>query len=347
MTSRTRPVVSRAALWAALFVVVVAPGLARADDYGRVNLLEENDSLYFHTDKHYTQGIRLSYLTPTVAADGFWDRLFQALPADTPFFNASASSDRRAAVVFGQSIFTPDDLQAKPPNPHDRPYGGWLYGGMSLLQRSGDTMLENFEADLGVVGPGALGKQVQNNWHQFIGIKPARGWSDQLQNEPGLLLNYQRLWRFAVPGVALGPVGIDVVPQLGATAGNVFTYAEAGAMMRIGTDLGADFGPAHVNPALSGTDYFDSAKAGDGLGGYFYIGTEGRAVAHNIFLDGNSFRSGPSVSRKPLVGDVTTGLAFLWSRCVKLDFSVGLRSEEFYGQRTPDAMGSAALSFSL
>ena len=39
---------------------------------------------------------------------------------------------------------------------------------------------------LGVVGPGALGKEAQNDVHQFIGKDQAQGWSSELQNEPGI-----------------------------------------------------------------------------------------------------------------------------------------------------------------
>ena len=99
--------------------------------------------------------------------------------------------------------------------------------------------------------------------------------------------------------------------------------------------------------ALSGTDYYDSERAGDGLGGYFYVGTQGRVVGRNIFLDGNSFRTSPSVSRKVLVADIETGLALFWTRRIRVDFSVTQRTEEFDGQRTPDVVGTAALSFSL
>ncbi len=267
-------------------------GRVLADDYGRFDILEENDSLYFHTDKHYTQGMRLSYLSPSVKAGDDFDRPFDYLSANTPIF-AADNSDRRYALLFGQSIFTPENLTLRPPSSHDRPYAGWLYGGVSLLQKDGDGSLENLELDLGVVGPGALGKQVQNDWHQFIGIRQAQGWSDQIQNEPGAVLAYQRLWRFRFAGD--DGFGLDAVPEAGATIGNVFDYGELGGMIRIGSGLGADYGPARVRPALSGTDYFDSTRVGDGLGGYFYIGTQGRVVGRNIFLDGNSFRQSPSV----------------------------------------------------
>jgi lipid A 3-O-deacylase len=328
-----------------VLMAIAACGRGLADDYGRVNILEENDSLYFHSDKHYTQGLRLSYLAPSVTPGDAFDRPFDYLGADTPIF-ASDFVDRRYAFLFGQSIFTPENLQLRPPDPHDRPYAGWLYGGVSLLQRDGDGSLENLELDAGVVGPGALGEQVQNDWHQFIGIRQAQGWSDQIQNEPGAVLTYQRLWRFPIVGSG-DAFGIDAVPEAGATVGNVFDFGELGGMLRIGSGLGADYGPARVRPALSGTDYFDSTRVGDGLGGYFYIGAQGRVVGRNIFLDGNSFRQSPSVEHKALVGDLEAGFAFFWSRRVRADFSVTQRTEEFVGQRTPDVVGTAALSFSL
>ena len=43
----------------------------------------------------------------------------------------------RYAVFLGQSFFTPKDKSRNPPDPTDRPYGGWLYGGVSLLQEAG------------------------------------------------------------------------------------------------------------------------------------------------------------------------------------------------------------------
>jgi hypothetical protein len=328
-------------------ILTLAAGAARAGDpYGRLDLLEENDSLYFHTDKHYTQGIRFSYLGSSVQPGDGWDQPFDDL-ADlhTPVF-AADSADRRYAILFGQSIFTPENLTSAPPNPHDRPYGGWLYGGISLMQRSGGDMLENVELDLGVVGPGALGEQIQNDWHQFIGIHQAQGWADQLQNEPGAVIAYDRLWRLNFLGTQ-GGFGADVVPEMGATLGNVFTYGDAGATLRIGTNRGADYGQARVRPALSGTDYFDSTQAADGIGGYVFLGVEGRVVAHNIFLDGNDFRTSPSVPRKWFVADLQGGVSLLWSRKVRFDFSVVRRTDEFRGQRTPDVIGTAGLSFSL
>jgi hypothetical protein len=73
------------------------------------------------------------------------------------------------------------------------------------------------------------GKQVQNDFHQLIGVAQARGWSSQLQNEIGVVLSFERLWRQWIVGD--NGFGIDIVPQVGASVGNIFTYGDAGALV--------------------------------------------------------------------------------------------------------------------
>lgn len=329
----------------ALIVIAAPLASARADQNDRFNLLEENDSLYFHSDKHYTQGLRLSNLGPDVESQSGWNGPFNLLDDLLPIFSRDAESRSRHYAVFaGQSIFTPKNLNLKPPDPHDRPYAGWLYGGVSLLQESSQHTLENLEIDLGVVGPGALGKQVQNDFHQLIGVGQAKGWSNQIQHEIGGMLSYERLWRFGVIGD--GSNGIDVVPQAGATVGNVFTYGDIGGLVRLGKNLAADYGPARIRPALSGTDYFNGDRLDGPLGFYFFAGAQGRVVGRNIFLDGNSFRHSVSISKKTFVADLQGGLSIFWSSAFRLDFSVMQRTQEFVGQHGQDILGTAALSFS-
>ncbi len=311
-----------------------------------MDVLEENDSLYFNSDKHYTQGLRLSMLSPQIEATWAND-LFDFIGIVPTVFAPGGS--RRVAFFGGQSIFTPKNLDVRPPDPKDRPYAGWLYGGISFLEETNGTALENLEIDLGIVGPGALGRQVQNDFHQFIDIHQAQGWSGQIQHEVGGVLSYERLWHVPVPFASSsdgGVVdGIDIVPQVGGSGGNVFTYGEAGALLRIGHHLEADYGPVRVRPALSGTDYFNPQYLDDDLGYYIYVGTQGRAVARNIFLDGNDFRQSASVQHKTFVADFQAGVAFFWSSRVRVDFSAVRRTREFAGQAHPDVIGTAALAF--
>ena len=323
-----------------LLLPVLAAAPARAGGKERVTALEENDSLYFNSDRHYTQGVRFSYAGPDVVPGSAWNGPFDFLSGVPSLFEASGA--RRYALILGQSIYTPKEIGLDPPDPADRPYAAWLYAGAGLLQETGKDRLENAELLLGVVGPAALGREIQNDYHQLIDAGRAKGWASQIGNEPGLMLTYERFWRVSVP--ATGGL-LDVVPGAGATVGNIMTYGEIGALFRIGNALGADYGPARVRPALSGTDYFDGDGLPGGFGYYVYGGAQARVVGVNIFLDGNSFRRSPSVDKKTFVADLQGGFALFWSDVVKFDFSVIRRSEEFDGQDGTDVIGTASAAF--
>jgi lipid A 3-O-deacylase len=115
---------------AAVIVAAALAGAARADSRSTYSLLQENDSLYFNTDKHYTQGLRFSYLAPTMASEDGWQEPFAFLAAHTPVF-AGDATDRRYALLLGQSIFTPENLTERPPDPHDRTIGPMPGGSMA------------------------------------------------------------------------------------------------------------------------------------------------------------------------------------------------------------------------
>jgi hypothetical protein len=140
--------------------------------------------------------------------------------------------------------------------------------------------------------------------------------------------------------------GVDVIPELGGTVGNVYTYGEAGALLRFGQNLNADYGPARIRPALS-SGWFDPAQLKSPLGWYLFAGGQVRAVARDIFLDGNTFVSSPSVEKVPIVGDLSAGASMFWSDLAKLDVVFTWRSKEFVGQPTTSRYGGINLSFRL
>src|SRR5581483_5652371 len=97
------------------------------------------------------------------------------------------------------------------------------------------------------------------------------------------------------------------IPEAGGTLGNVFTYGEAGGMLRFGHNLAADYGPGHIRPSLSGTGWFDPSRLSDKFGWYLFTGVQGRLVGRNIFLDGNTWRDSANVDKKPVVADFVGG----------------------------------------
>jgi hypothetical protein len=102
-----------------------------------------------------------------------------------------------------------------------------------------------------------------------------------------------------------------------------------------------------IQPALSGTPWFDPSQLEGAIGWYVFGGAQVRATARNIFLDGNTFASSPSVDRRPLTTDLSVGLSIFWLDVAKVDFVITARSPEFVGQHAADRFGGINFSFRL
>jgi hypothetical protein len=182
-------------------------------------------------------------------------------------------------------------------------------------------------------------------WHRIFGFQQPKGWKYQLKNEPGVVLYYEKsrrsLYEFPLQGVIpIENLGVDITPHVGLALGNVMTYGAAGFTARFGDDLPADFGPPKIRPNLPGSDYFEPD---DSFGWYLFGGLEGRLVARNIFLDGNTFQSSRSVDKNPVVADFQAGAALTFWRA-RLSYTHIWRTPEYIGQSAFDNFGSVALS---
>src|SRR5882724_3597663 len=94
-----------------------------------LSLTWENDAT-FGTDRHYTQGARISYYSSDDALPKWLRRLSDGLPAIGLDVQA-----RKFGLAVGQEIYTPEDLQTASAITTDRPYAGWLYTRLSLQRR--------------------------------------------------------------------------------------------------------------------------------------------------------------------------------------------------------------------
>ena len=299
----------------------------------------ENDRIA-RTDRHYTNGFRLSWVSGARDNDPAWVK--DVLETIYPF---ASLKQGRIGAAFGQSIFTPENTATSDLVTDDRPYAGWLYGAISVHAEtkrdpasSATDTLDTVELNLGIVGPWALGRQVQNGVHDLINVGRSNGWGHQLDNEPGVMLIGERRWRpdaWNLFGLEAG-----AIPHVGGSVGNVMTFGSAGAILRIGQNLDVDYGPPLIRPSLSG---LAAVEKRSGLAWYAFAGVQARGVAHDIFLDGNTFSSSHSVDKERFVGDAQLGLAFIY-KGVRLAVTQIFRTREFEGQRQADRFGAISLS---
>lgn len=301
-----------------------------------ITLTFENDSIGQGSDQNYTNGARLSYFDLNASFPDIAHQIADYVPT----FSINSTSSIFYSI--GQNLYTPSDITSREQNPKDRPWAAFLYGSMGMTTLTGNHT-DELEATLGIVGPLALGEPVQSAVHKHITNSPEpMGWSNQLKNEPGVVLSWQRRWpralHYEVAGLSMG-----ASPYFGASVGNIYTYGSTGVGFRLASDKSRwSDTPLRVQPAMSGTGFFGVPPRG--WDWYLFGGVEGRAVARNIFLDGNTFSDSHSVDKFPLVGDAHAGIAFTFGR-TRLSYTAVYRSREFQTQDSADWFGALSLGY--
>lgn len=311
----------------------VAKKRKKEDKKGIFSVVLEND-LFTGTDRGYTNGIRFSYAT----SEENMPKLVRNAASYLPML--AKDGKKRIIVAAGQSMFTPADITTPEAQPNDYPYSGWLYSSFGINSDTDDT-LDTALLTLGVVGPSAQGEQTQKFvHHQVAGAKQPQGWSHQLHDEPGIIFSYERKWRNVFEISPLG-IQIDAIPQTGINLGNISTNASIGTIFRIGRDLPSDYGPPRIRPGLPGSDFFIPSKE---INGYLFCALEGRAVARNIFLDGNTFQHSQSVEKRILVGTLQLGATLAYKN-TRISYTHVFVSQEFKGQVQNPQFGAVTVSY--
>ncbi len=307
-------------------------------ELGTLSLNFEND-LFSGVDQHYTNGIRISWLSP----EGDTIDLLQSVRDVLEQIAWNENRTTRFGLFLGQDMYTPEDRYTTTLISDDRPYAGWLYAGMSLHtvtdHGQGRMDQESVEVNLGVVGPWSLAEQAQDFVHEVRLIDTFEGWDNQLRTEPGLLINYERKWRLHDP-IKLGVTDFDFIPHAGASVGNIMTQANVGGAVRWGWNVPKDFGPPSLIHSVTALD----RRPESSISVYAFATAQGQVVAHNLFLDGNTFRDSHSVDKEHLVGDANYGVAVLFGR-FKIAYTNAFRTREFAGQNKSSRFGSLSASF--
>ena len=350
---QSRPLV----LWAFLAGLALP---ACAQEQGVLDLVWENDTFAQifgpYTDKHYTDGAYISFLSrDNEIAMGNTNFLWSETLMSR-LWNAGMTAERtKWGVIVGQDMYTPTILATGPswygvgygPNAtsvqlNDRPYAGWLYIG-AQFQRRGRwgqyATKDDLSLKLGVVGPYALGDEAQTWFHSFFSgaIKP-EGWGNQLKNEPGLLLHAQRNVLFTTRNDQTC-WGLDFIPGAGFNLGNVSTRAMLTSEVRFGYALPRDF----AIPGLAKQDPEADAK----FSFYGFAEADGWLVAHDIFLDGNTYQSSHCVDKNPAVAELKLGLGLRLFTNLTLLGTYVRRTQEFVLQQGDDTYLSGCIKITF
>ncbi len=248
--------------------------------------------------------------------------------------------------MLGQQIFTPSDIQETKLLKNDRPYAGFLYGGLALHSKT-DTKLDTLEIIFGVVGPSAKAEFAQNTVHRMRNIPTAKGWGNQLHNEPGVSFSWQRKWRLHNRKF-FNFLSYDLIYHSGMTLGNVRISGYAGSEIRFGYHIPNDFGSdaIHAGAGVSAPLIKRSKSTEKPFGAHIFVSSQLEAVVHDIFLDGNTWKHSHSVDKKPFVADLSVGFSLSFNM-LKLTYRHLFRTRQFYNQKKGQTIGSLTMTIAF
>ena len=316
----------------------------RTDLPPTVNFRIDND-LFGRQDQGYSNGVQLTLVSPNLVdytADPCLPRLARWVNRYLNALTPQGFEQQNMVATFNHAIFTPTDYTRSDLIEEDRPYAAALLFGLGYNARNGNQ-LRTTQIQLGIVGPSALGEQVQNEVHHILGDAPFEGWGNQLHDEPVIRVVHERMRRFSPDN---GVWGWDAIAHYGGSLGNLATYANAGAEVRFGRNLPDDFGSTPLRPAGENTAPTRNRSTASPFGMHFFLTFDARWVLYDITLDGNAFRDSHSVDKKAFVADAGYGLALVKGRW-KFALARYHRTREFEGQAEPPVFGSFTISRAL
>jgi len=338
------------ALLLATAALAAEPGRATPEPW-TVNFYLEND-LFVNTDNDYTNGLRLSFISPDL--DNYLDdptlpQWVREINRQLAFMHGSLHGvDRNLVLAIGQAIYTPADPVPAGLIVDDRPYAGWLYGMVGYQTKKRDR-LDSLELHLGVVGPASQAEAAQDLIHGLRHIEKFNGWHNQLDNEPGLIALYEHKDRLFRHRLRDG-FGGDLIAHGGIALGNVASYLNLGGTLRLGHNVPDDFGSSPIRPGGDNSAPGSSARrylnSDHAWGGHLFASVDGRLVGRDIFLDGNTFEESHHVHKERFTGDLSVGAVFHFQR-YRVVFSRVFTAQEFEEQRRSHSFGSLMLSYFL
>lgn len=318
----------------------IAQETAPTPDIWTLTVYTENDSSYYvpgsTADRYYTHGTKAVFTHQPQWGDSLADKVGKFLP-----ISSNTDVDTAVGYVFGHNIYTPDNIGNTIANPNDRPYAGWLYGGMFLQRSVNDSEMDHIELDMGVVGPSALGEPIQKFVHRAFDSPEPQGWDDQLDDAFGINFIYRHKWKFTLFGDNDGDICMQAIPQAGFTVGNLNRDLNAAVTFRAGWHLPADFGPGRLDDVLSSTT---STWTKD-LSVYGFVRAGGKYVEHDLFVSGNNDHHSLGVAEEHWVGEFEYGVALSWRRLM-LHWANRHITEEFQQQERSHIVGTWMLSYS-
>lgn len=218
-----------------------------------VRIQYDND-LFQKQDIYYTQGVCLEIVNP----------IFEKNPINKILISSYRSNNQKYGIRIETAAFTPTTILSDSILYNDRPYAATMclnFYKMSYLNEFKIKLSSDIK--IGVIGPAALGEEIQTGIHRVTNNALPLGWQHQVQND--LILNYA----VRLDKELLSYRSLSALNGLGEV--NLGTYQN-------NLSLGLDFSFGHKNNVLSGKE--------NKFQYFIYLQSKLKAVAYDASLMG-------------------------------------------------------------
>lgn len=321
--------------------------------------LWENDSFAKGGDRHYTNGMKLSWTynpcrnkSPSIKK---YSRIGVAKLYSIirhPFSEEKDNELERTIKdnwysytggIFGMNMYTPNDLRRISRNIFDRPYAGWLYGGfLSVVsdidltdpKKADENHIEGItELAIGAIGPISGQEEAQKWIHRHVTKSTfPMGWDNQVSNRVGVNLLHRLRYRYKILN------DVSAYPEISLSVGNVVNFAGIGGRIQYSTVPqypGETITPAGSNLSITSeenTEQSEQSYLFDKIYSYLptitvFLGFDARYVDRSIFIQGKD-ESAHQIDLKHDVYDILLG-GSLQEGDISIGYTVIWRSKEF------------------
>lgn len=147
-------------------------------DSSFVRIHYDND-LFQGQDRYYSQGIRVEVVN-TVFRKNLIGKILISLPNQ---------NSRKYGISAEIAAFTPTSILSDSILYNDRPYAAIMALNFFQMSYSEELKMKlTSDVQIGLIGPAALGKEIQTGIHRVTNNSLPKGWQYQIQND--LILNY-------------------------------------------------------------------------------------------------------------------------------------------------------------
>lgn len=274
------------------FFFIVSLNLASQQKFSKsIGLVTDND-LYVSTnrDRYYTSGIFLN---------------FNYLVKN----NNKNIEKKIFEWQIGHEMFTPNSPIVKFVSQHDRPFAAHLFTSFKTRNIYKNNTIISTSFQMGVLGPNALGDELQNAIHSLYGFREVIGWKYQIKN--AISLNFGTEYMHFLGKDETNT--FDVTWINSASVGTVYTNISTGLLFRAGIiQLQKITNSVAFNSNLNNkeTPYHNNTES------FFYFKPSLRLALYDATLQGSFLNTSSEVTKEliPLVFDMELGFRLTTNR---------------------------------